>query len=771
MHGQPSKSLGILFIKGPTGIPQLVVKMKEQRIQHLVSEHILCLVLWLILGHTFATGQLLDLGFHSSRSPCDSECECFSWNSSNGRSRSSKRFTVNCTGMKFDLFQGVSVPKNLPLNTTDLVVKDYHLGTVGLNSFDNNPFPLNPMLLTLVLSSCHITFLSRETFEGNSLISLETVDLSYNHMMLIQEGTFSHLPSLELILLSNNFLEEAQQGAFRNLPKARMINLSHNALHKIYPETFDRVPELKILDLSANWLRNLPWKNISQLTSLQVLRLEGNFWNCSCDMADIIYINQSLIAGSKAVCRSPNWLNGTLLEQLSSKDFSHCFSDEEFSLQRKIAVTLLFGAIFFLLMWWGQHSNRPKSQMYQGIGQIEFNVHDVLGQSGCVYKGRLKDGREAAIKRYPGVNCKCKELEILLRMSEKGSPHANVVQYFCVEYSSNFTYLALELCHGNLMTALNDHSEQFAVYLEPRNCFSQITSGLSYLHGIGIQHRDIKPQNILWKSMVSDLRFVLSDFDLGHITEEESLHKTKYGSLGWCAPELWNLQDRTDAVDIFSLGCVFYFVLTRGEGHPFGLVSDMEGCQRAIISQDYHFSLSGLQDSYQGSLHMSAIADDLLREMICFNPNKRIKASEILKHPLLWNSAQMLTFSHDIGDCIEGGKDPDIVAFKEMLESGAGTVFVGSWMDQLDPLVRSDVQGFYKQRDKLCALLRVVRNKIEHFQKLGNQLREFYFGSREGVVQYYVNRFPKLLSFTYRTLKRSGFMYHNGLIKTESSLM
>ena len=366
-------------------------------------------------------------------------------------------------------------------------------------------------------------------------------------------------------------------------------------------------------------------------------------------MTDIINIKQSLIAGSKAVCRFPEFLSSILLEQLSSRHFSHCFSDEQFSLQRKIALTLLLGAIVFLLIWWW-------SKMNQDIGQIEFNVHDVLGQSGCVtvYKGRLKDGREAAIKKYSNVNCKCKELEILLRMCKKGRPHANVVQYFCVEYSSNFTYLALELCDGNLMTALNDYSEQFAIYLEPRNCFLQIASGLNYLHGIGIQHRDIKPQNILWKKTDSDLRFVISDFDLGHITEHESSHKRRYGSLGWCAPELWNLRNRTYAVDIFSLGCVFYFVLTRGERHPFGLVSDMEDCQRAIISQDYHFSPSGLQNSYQGPLHMAAIAEDLLQEMICFNPNERIKASELLNHPLMWNSEQLLRFFDDIGDCIEG---------------------------------------------------------------------------------------------------------------------
>ena len=197
----------------------------------------------------------------------------------------------------------------------------------------------------------------------------------------------------------------------------------------------------------------------------------------------------------------------------------------------------------------------------------------------------------------------------------------------------------------------------------------------------------------------------------------------------------------------------------------------MENCQRAIISQDYHFSLSELQDSYQGSLHMAAIAEDLLREMICFSSNERIKASELLNHPLMWNSKQMMTFFHDIGRCIEGARsiDPDIVTFKELLESGADTVFVGSWMDQLDRPVRKDVKGYKKE--ELCALLRVVRNKIEHFEKLRKELREFYFGHPEGVAKYYLNRFPKLLSFTYRTLQRSGLMYQNGLIMKKSSLM
>ena len=41
------------------------------------------------------------------------------------------------------------------------------------------------------------------------------------------------------------------------------------------------------------------------------------------------------------------------------------------------------------------------------------------------------------------------------------------------------------------------------------------------------------------------------------------------GTVGWQAPELYSGGRISKAVDMFSLGCIFYFVLTKGK-HPFG---------------------------------------------------------------------------------------------------------------------------------------------------------------------------------------------------------
>lgn len=708
--------------------------------------------------------KLLNFGFNtrSYRNPCDSECKCYSWKSKY-ETESRNRFTVNCSVMQFGLFQGLSIPKNLPFNTTDLLVAEYHLGTLGIDSFDNNQFPLNPVLLTIVLRNCHITYLSRETFQANSLVSVEIIDLNHNTVELVQEGTFVHLPYVENISMFRNGLQKVENGAFRNLPKARTINLSNNIISEIYPGTFDNIPQLKFLDLSNNWLTNLPWRNISQLPSLQELGLKGNFWNCTCDMEGILSVNRSLLAGTNAKCLYPKFLNGTLLEQLTSKDFSYCFNKNT-SPMRSI-VTICCGVTVLVLYLIYEYYNYI--QTHRRVGQIEYDIKNVLGHSGDVFQGKLKDGRKAAIKKRSRLTWNCKELDILLHLSEKGPPHPNIVQYLCVEHNSRYTYLALELCEGNLMAAVNDHSEWFAGDLELRKCFLQLGSGLSHLHKLGIQHRDIKPQNILWKRTADVVRFVISDFDLGQFSEDESLHKVKCGTLGWIAPELWNREERTNAVDIFSLGCVFYFVATLG-GHPFGPISDMKSCQHCIISQNY-FTLSGFQaDRFKDFLNVAFMAEDLIGEMILFTPADRLTASDILDHPLLWSSSQMLKFFHMIGDCVDDELNPSIVAFKEMLESEADTVFGESWMDKLHKAIRGDVKGFKKKKGELCSLLRVVRNKIEHFDHMGDELRKIYSGIREGVVQYFVNCFPRLVSYTYRTLLKSGLEYRDELIKIRS---
>ena len=218
---------------------------------------------WSGCDETLGFGLNLGLGLGSDSGPCHEECECYDWVAI----EEEKRFMVNCTGMKYGLFQGMAIPMDLPVNTTDLVVTEYQLGSLSMSSFPSHRY--SPMILSISLQSCHITFLSSDTFQANSLTSVRNVTLTHNSFELLAGDTFARLPEVRNISMTRNFLQKVQPAAFRNLPQAHMINLSHNWIKEIREGTFENLPLLEVLDLSYNWLNSVHGGDILGLPSLQ----------------------------------------------------------------------------------------------------------------------------------------------------------------------------------------------------------------------------------------------------------------------------------------------------------------------------------------------------------------------------------------------------------------------------------------------------------------------------------------------------------------------
>lgn len=81
-----------------------------------------------------------------------------------------------------------------------------------------------------------------------------------------------------------------------------------------------------------------------------------------------------------------------------------------------------------------------------------------------------------------------------------------------------------------------------------------------------IMHRDIKPENILFakKGSFSELKIV--DFGLATFANESPYIFPKCGTPGFVAPEIANLQDKTQPYDVvcdmFSIGVIFHILLT-----------------------------------------------------------------------------------------------------------------------------------------------------------------------------------------------------------------
>ena len=143
----------------------------------------------------------------------------------------------------------------------------------------------------------------------------------------------------------------------------------------------------------------------------------------------------------------------------------------------------------------------------------------------------------------------------------------------------HFRYFVLELCDASLDQLFLDPNHQ-KKYNGPKlpyhfEIFSQLASGLEYIHSKNLIHRDIKPANVLISvdSICQKVTIKWADFGLSRIVNERGTYTMRSGVKGtrnWNAPELLTLDPRgTVKSDVFSLGLVFGYLLLGGQ-HLYG---------------------------------------------------------------------------------------------------------------------------------------------------------------------------------------------------------
>lgn len=138
--------------------------------------------------------------------------------------------------------------------------------------------------------------------------------------------------------------------------------------------------------------------------------------------------------------------------------------------------------------------------------------------------------------------------------------HPNIVEVYDVGEESNKNYIVMEYVPGKTLKQLI--KARGALYPdEAINIMKQLVSATAHAHKNNIIHRDIKSQNVLVKD---DGSVKLSDFGIAFTGDSQQLTQTDtvMGSVHYLAPELAKGQQATVQSDIYSLGVVFYEMLT-----------------------------------------------------------------------------------------------------------------------------------------------------------------------------------------------------------------
>lgn len=222
------------------------------------------------------------------------------------------------------------------------------------------------------------------------------------------------------------------------------------------------------------------------------------------------------------------------------------------------------------------------SRLPRRIGRFSIERELGRGGMGVVYRGvDPETGQVAAIKTLIG---KSDNLDSLLRFRREITllvqlEHPNLVRMYESGRSRDVFYYAMEYISGRSLDRFVESRGPLAPGTAA-GVIHAVASGLSYIHELGLVHRDVKPANILLSRERGPL---LSDFGLSKSMADIHLTATNQlvGTPQYMAPEYIGGQPCTPQSDLFSLGLVAFEAIL---GEPVFASVNAYGVMQSIVA-------------------------------------------------------------------------------------------------------------------------------------------------------------------------------------------
>ncbi|KAA8543550.1 hypothetical protein F0562_021704 [Nyssa sinensis] len=459
------------------------------------------------------------------------------------------------------------------------------------NSFCNaSPGPCDPQVTTLleVARALGYPMALAESWEGNNPCQ------GWNFISCDSEG------SVTLINFGKQHWGGMISPAIANLTALKTLLLNDNNLNGSIPASLMSLAHLQLLDVSNN---NLSGKVPTFASSVSVK----------------ISVLSTVIYNRFVKKRSGNY------KSVKS------FSGRKEKVKKEVGGVSDYGGIVS-----EPHSqssgNSSDIQVYDG-GNVDISIEvlrevtnnfsedNILGQGGfgVVYRGKLHDGTQIAVKRMEsavmsskGLNEFQAEIAVLTKVRHR---HLVALHGYCV--NGNERLLVYEyMSQGTLGQHLFEYNE---LGFPPLTWKQRVTialdvaRGVEYLHSLAQQsfiHRDLKSSNIL---LGDDMRAKVSDFGLVKNAPDGkySVETRLAGTFGYLAPEYASTGRVTTKVDVFSFGVIVMEMITGKKA-----LDDTLPEEKSHLVTWFRKVLNS-KDSIRNSLDPSLNPDEETFESIC----------------------------------------------------------------------------------------------------------------------------------------------------------
>lgn len=256
------------------------------------------------------------------------------------------------------------------------------------------------------------------------------------------------------------------------------------------------------------------------------------------------------------------------------------------------------------------------------------------GRFGVVFRClSLEDGYTYAVKSIDkkltlgdslDAQCLLTEPKILKLLA----PQPHVIGLHGLYEDETHLYMVLDLCsasdlHHRIVT------RQVMSEPEASSVMDQLFQALAHCHRLGVAHRDIKPDNILFDERNC---LKLADFGSAEIFKDGERMSGVVGTPYYVAPEVLAGRDYCEKIDVWSAGVVLYIMLA---GFPPFYGDSAVEIFEAVLRANLRFPARVFQS-------VSPAAKDLLRRLLCKDVSRRFSAKQALSKSI--HASQFLAF-------------------------------------------------------------------------------------------------------------------------------
>ena len=322
--------------------------------------------------------------------------------------------------------------------------------------------------------------------------------------------------------------------------------------------------------------------------------------------------------------------------------------------------------------------------------------------------------------------------------------HENIARIFYpLRLAGKNCVLTMEFIGKNikdLIPNLNDMEKKVIMY--------QLACAVSYLQEKRIAHLGLSPNNVYVLEHSGNFIVKLINFQnaLRFDNDCEAL-EFDYNIDGFSAPEV--IQEFSEKIayissDIYSLGCLFFYIVSGG----FKMIQ--------IKYSDQFYKVDARLKMIKDDETFKILFKDLIQKMLVFEHDKRICHHQVKNHPCFWTSKNVTEYFIDTGILIE--KDSDYFDF---LTKNGKDIIDSDWTKKLEGIVLKVIREIRQKTMKSPSnqdncyvesagyLVKIIRNSLVH--PTDERVVDIMGTTKEDLMNYWNKKFPNLICFMYNS--------------------